>query len=83
MTCLIEERADFLYQEYDQILKENQIPVSLKAILKEEEFHLSEMRTALITEDSEYGTRYALLREAEDKNYLKFEKALLKSVGLD
>ncbi|MDI7229657.1 hypothetical protein [Leptospira santarosai] len=83
VTCLIEERADFLYQEYDQILKENQIPVSLKAILKEEEFHLSEMQTALITEDSEYGTRYALLREAEDKNYLKFEKALLKSVGLD
>lgn len=82
VTHLIEERADFLYKEYDQVLKENQIPVSLKAVLKEEEFHLAEMQAALITEDPEYGTRYALFQENEKKNYLKFEKALLKSVGL-
>ncbi len=82
VTHLIEERADFLYKEYDQVLKENQIPVSLKAVLKEEEFHLAEMQATLITEDPEYETRYALFQEKEKKNYLKFEKALLKSVGL-
>ncbi|EKP07198.1 MULTISPECIES: hypothetical protein [Leptospira] len=83
VTHLVEERADFLYQEYDQILEENGIPVSLKAILKEEESHLSEMKDALYQEDSEYKTRYALFQEKEEKNYLKFEQTLLKSVGID
>lgn len=82
VTHLIEERADFLYKEYDRILKENQIPVNLKAVLKEEEFHLAEMQATLITEDPEYRTRYAFFQEKEEKNYRKFEKALLKSVGL-
>lgn len=82
VTHLIEERADFLYQEYDRILEENGIPVSLKAILKEEESHLAEMRSALDREDSEFTTRYALFQEKEEKNYLKFEQSLLKSVGL-
>ncbi|MGJ4750838.1 hypothetical protein [Leptospira kmetyi] len=82
VTHLIEERADFLYQEYDRILEENKIPVSLKAILKEEESHLAEMQSSLAAEDPEYKTRYAFFQEKEEKNYLKFEKSLLKSVGL-
>ncbi|EKR29080.1 hypothetical protein [Leptospira interrogans] len=83
VTHLVEERADFLYQEYDQILEESRIPVSLKAILKEEESHLSEMKDALHQEDPEYKTRYAIFQEQEKKNYLKFEQTLLKSVGID
>ncbi|RHX93613.1 hypothetical protein DLM76_16325 [Leptospira yasudae] len=82
VTHLIEERADFLYQEYDRILEENGIQVSLKAILKEEESHLAEMKSALTAEDPEYKTRYAIFQEKEEKNYRKFEKSLLKSVGL-
>ncbi|XDD48752.1 hypothetical protein AB3N59_09800 [Leptospira sp. WS92.C1] len=82
VTHLIEERADFLYNEYDQILEENGISVSLKAIIKEEESHLSEMQNSLAAEDSDYKTRYAFFQEKEKKNYLKFEKSLLKSVGL-
>ncbi|MBM9575649.1 hypothetical protein JWG45_00650 [Leptospira sp. 201903070] len=82
VTHLIEERADFLYQEYDQILEENGIQVSLKAIIKEEESHLSEMKAALTSEDPNYETRYALFQEKEKKNFLKFQSSLLKSVGI-
>ncbi|AOP34181.1 hypothetical protein A0128_10180 [Leptospira tipperaryensis] len=82
VTHLIEERADFLYQEYDQILEENGISVSLKAIIKEEESHLADMVGALSVEDPDYKARYASFQEKERKNYLKFQTSLLKSVGL-
>ncbi|MDV6237035.1 hypothetical protein CH379_015500 [Leptospira ellisii] len=83
VTHLIEERADFLYAEYDRILEENGIPVSLKSILKEEESHLSDMKNALNEEDSQYEARYSLFQEKEELNYRRFETSLLKSAGLN
>ncbi|MBM9498853.1 hypothetical protein JWG44_01105 [Leptospira sp. 201903071] len=82
VTHLIEERADFLYQEYDQILENSGIAVSLKSIIKEEESHLADMKGVLAAEDPDYKTRYARFEEMEKKNYLKFQTSLLKSVGL-
>ncbi|TGK27892.1 hypothetical protein EHQ12_06580 [Leptospira gomenensis] len=82
VTHLIEERADFLYAEYDRVLETNGIPVRLQSILKEEESHLSEMKNALSAEDPKYETRYAIFQEKEEINYGKFESSLLKSVGL-
>lgn len=47
VSFIVELRACWLYTKYQEILKENQTPISLKSILAEEGLHLQEMHDSL------------------------------------
>ena len=83
MTTLIEERADWLYPAYHQLLRQAKLPVSLAGIIAEEEGHLREMEEALATVDEQWSQRMVGLREFEDGLFDQFLAALCDEVGLE
>lgn len=64
-TLLIEERAMRIYPEYETILRSHGIPNALKAIIKDEDKHLFEVRAEIRAETrEELGHGFSLSAEA-------------------
>jgi hypothetical protein len=57
VTTIIELRAMWLYGLYEEVLKENNVPVSLGGVIAEEDGHLAEMATALREADPFFEAR--------------------------
>ena len=83
VTTLIEERADWLYPAYHQLLRRAKLPVSLAGIIAEEEGHLREMEEALASVDDQWSDRMVGLRAFEDGLFDQFLAALCDEVGLE
>jgi rubrerythrin len=82
VTTLIEERADWLYPAYHQLLRQAKLPVSLAGIIAEEENHLEEMGGALEPIDSAWQARLESLRPYEAELFDGLLDALAAEVDL-
>jgi rubrerythrin len=83
VTTLIEERADWLYPAYHQLLRQAKLPISLSGIIAEEAGHLREMQVELAKVDPVWSERLIALRLFEGTLFDTFLGALCDEVGLE
>jgi len=74
MTTIVEVRALWLYQHYQEFLQKQSIPISLTSLIREEEQHLEEMLEAMQS-DGSYD-------EAKIKKVLAIEQQLFDRLQL-
>jgi rubrerythrin len=80
VTKMIEERAEGFYGDYQEILENSELPLSLQGIIKEEEGHLREMNETLAELDPNFQQRSEKFREMEKRLFLKFLAQLELSI---
>jgi hypothetical protein len=71
MSLIVELRAVWIYHLYETVLKEQQIPLSLKSVLAEEELHLTDMLASLTDMDRPAAERITLFSSFERAQFGK------------
>jgi hypothetical protein len=81
VTKMIEERAEQVYQVYDQLLAEKDQEFRIQSLIREEENHLNEMDTLLTDLDPDFQVRSDRFRSKESKYFRVFFSRLQRSVS--
>jgi hypothetical protein len=71
MSLIVELRAVWIYRLYQRVLNEQKIPLTLKAVLAEEELHLAAMLASLSDMDREARERITLFSGFEAIRFRK------------
>ncbi len=83
VTYIIEERADMVFLLYQEVLQTNQIPISIKGIIREEEKHLKEIYILLEQYDKSFMENLKIFSNLESNLfdwYLnRLEKVVFRS----
>ena len=80
-TLIIEQRALYVYQLYDKLLKKTHYAIPLTPLLKDESHHLMEMNNLLKGADHSFNKRLCYFKQLEEELFLNFTNSLKTSVS--